>query len=209
MKQSLVLAIAALLSVPAFGQAPDTRQILKGVEDRYNKLRSMKADYTQTTTFRGRKQVEKGVLYLSKPGKTRWEYSTPPDRLFITDGKYAYDYDPGNRRFERVPMKETEDLGVALGFLLGKLDFDKHFERYTARREGPNVYITAKPKSDKLLFTQIEMLIAPDSRLLKVIVSGQDFTTNEYVLENEQRDAKVTDAMFKPPKGVDFVELAQ
>lgn len=204
-----IIALAITLSTICHGQAPDVPKILKGVEERYNKVGSLRADFTQTYVFRGRKQVESGVLYLSKPGKTRWEYAVPAKRLFISDGKYAYDYDPNNQRYERIPMKQTDDLGIALGFLLGQLDFNKHFDHYTARREGPNVFITAKPKSDRLLFTQLAMLIAPDSRLLKVIVDGQDFSSSEYLLENEQRDAKVTAQMFQAPKGVDFIDLAQ
>lgn len=213
MKRTLLpaFALTALLLAPAPSQAQaiDVQKVLKGVEDRYNKTDTLRADFTQIYRQRGRTKTDKGVLYLQKPGKTRWEYAAPSKRLFISDNKYAYDYDPENQRFERRPMKETEDLGIALGFLLGKLDFYKHFDTFRAKPEGENVFIMATPKSDRLLFTQISMLIGPDYRLHKVIVDGQDFSSNEYVLANEQRNVRVDPAMFKPPSGVKFVELDQ
>src|SRR4026208_1949500 len=72
-------------------KAPDPMAILKGVEKLYNSTNTLEATFTQTYVDRGRtRAVHKGMVYLSKPKKTRWQYSMPDGNWFLSDEKYAY-----------------------------------------------------------------------------------------------------------------------
>jgi outer membrane lipoprotein carrier protein len=207
-RRLLILSALFALASPLGAQTIEASKVLKGVEERYNKIDRLRANFTQTHRVQGRtKAAQKGVLQLSKPGKTRWEYSNPAGRIFISDGKQTFDYDPEDKTLMVEPMKETDDSRVPLSFLIGKLDFDKYFKEYRSKPEGADAFITAKPKNDKLAFTEISMLIAPDSTIKKVIVVGADYSTMEYLLENEQRNIPVPDSLFKftPPAGTKVV----
>ena len=48
-------------------------------------------------------RTESGTLLLLKPGRMKWEYSAPPGKLFLLDGKYAWFYSRGDRRFNASP----------------------------------------------------------------------------------------------------------
>ena len=68
---------------------------------------------------------ETGELSLQKPGKMRWEYTQPAGKLFLSDGKLIYYYNPVSKRAEKMKVRESEDMRAPLAFLLGKLDFKR------------------------------------------------------------------------------------
>src|SRR5207245_650859 len=112
---------------------------------------------------------------------------------------------------ERERLKETDDMRIPLAFLLGTLDFQKDFGKFETRSEGGDTYIIATPKNDKLLFTKVAMLIAPDSTIRQVSVTGQDFSIMQFVLEDEKRNQPVNPALFRftPPPGAKIVDVRE
>src|SRR4051812_12808248 len=153
------VALLAVFSLTLCGQsAPDSTAILRGVEKIYNSTNTLQANFAMTFKDRGRTRApEKGVLYLSKQGgtsRTRWEYTSPAGKLFLSDGKFIYDYDKEKNIAERYPYKETEDMRIPLSFLLGKLDFKKDFDRFDTKVDGANTSITMTPRNKNLLFKE-------------------------------------------------------
>ena len=208
------LALLALpLAVWAQTAPPDTTAILRGVEKRYNSTSTLQAAFTMTFKDRGRPRLpERGTLYLSKPNRTRWEYSTPAGDLFLSDGKFTYDYNKQKNTTERAPFKETDDMRIPLSFLLGKLDFQKDFDSYTGKRDGTDTLITLTPRNKKLLFKEIALVVTPDFTIRHVTVTDQAGTSAmEYDLDAEQRNMKLADALFKfaAPPGARVVEVRE
>jgi outer membrane lipoprotein carrier protein len=199
----LRLALLVVFSLTLWSQsAPDSTAILRGVEKLYNSTNTLQANFSVTFKDRGRPRLpQKGVLYLSKqsgPSRTRWEYTSPAGNLFLSDGKFIYDYDKEKNSAERYPYKETEDLRIPLSFLLGKLNFNKDFDRFAATRDGANTSITMTPRNKNLLFKEIAITVAPDSTIRRVIVTEQSGSSSmDYTLEAEQRNLKLAEALFK------------
>jgi outer membrane lipoprotein carrier protein len=206
------LLFCLLLAGPALPQTVDLNKVLKGVENRYNSAKTLRAEFTQTVRVQGRTRTpEKGVVYLSRPKKTRWEYSVPQGRVFVSDGKYTHDYDPRDNTYSREEMKETDDTRVPLAFLMGNLDFQKDFSRYETRFEGADAVVKMFPRNQNAWFTEITMTVAPDFSIRRVLVVGQDFSTTEFLLSNEVRNLPVADALFRytPPSGAKVVNAGQ
>jgi len=206
------LVLATICGAFVFAQpAPDASAILKGVEQRYNSTNSMQARFTYTFKDRGRPRApETGTVYLSKPNRTRWDYTNPAGDFFLSDGKFTYEYEKAKNNVDRVPFKETDDTRIPLSFLLGQLNFDKDFERYTAKREGENTAIKLEPRNKKLAFSEITILVAPDYSIRRVNVVGQG-SVMEYVLDGEQRNVKLAESLFKftPPAGAKVTDVKQ
>ena len=76
----------------------------------------------------GIKRTESGTLLLLKPGRMRWDYSSPPGKLFLLDGKYAWFYSRGDAQVQRIPAKELDDLRSPLRFLLGHTELEKEMD---------------------------------------------------------------------------------
>ena len=205
-------ALVGWLSVSALslrGAEIDVSRILKGVEEHYNRIQTLEVSFTESVTMQGRKHTEKGELFLRKPGKMRWQYSN--GKLYISDGKYIYSYNPEENRAERMPFKEIDDMRAPLAFLLGHLNFQDDFKQFVARPDRESTFITATPKSEKMPYSEVTFLVSPDSVIHWLSVKGQDGSVLDYAFENEKRNPQIAESMFKfaPPPGVEFVNPGQ
>ena len=113
------------MSGRAQGASPDLHALAQAVDEHYNHLRSLQAEFTETYRGAGMERTESGTLWLKKPGKMRWEYRSPRDKLFLSDGKDAWFYVPADQQARKTPVKKLEDLRSPLGFLLGKTRLEK------------------------------------------------------------------------------------
>ncbi len=182
--------------------------ILQGVESRYNAVKTLQVEFTQVFRFGPRSRTETGTLYLQKPGKMRWEYTDPEGKIFLSDGKFVYLYSPSTNVVERTPFRATDDLRAPLAFLLGKLDFQKDFGRFTLKPEAKNYWITAEPKSDKSPYSMVSFLVSPNYEILEVEVAGMDQAVNRFRFRDEKRNLALTESRFefRPPSGARLVE---
>ena len=195
---------------PAFGQT-DLSLVLRAVEDRYNRPRTMQLHFEQTVIGYGPgPRRESGELYLRKPGKMRWDYTLPQGKLFLIDGKHAYFFSPNTGRVEKSPVRESEDMKAPLSFLIGRLDFLRHFREFRTRLDGEDVHISASPKSDRAPYESVEFLVAPDSRIKLLKVLGRDRTMMQFSFRDEKINPSLPEKLFsfQPLPGVEVVEKA-
>jgi outer membrane lipoprotein carrier protein len=202
----LAFLVAAAISGAA-AEPVDLPRTLKGVEDRYNKIQTLQVKFTESTTSRGRTRTESGTLYLRKKGKMRWEYAS--GMLFVSDGKFIFSYYPEEHRYEKMTMKETDDMRAPLAFLLGEVNFDRDFGKYDHKQQDGGVLVTALPKSDKFPYTQVTFLIAPDAAIQRLEVKLQTNDLIVFVFEGEKKNPLLSDALFKfaPPPGAELDDL--
>jgi outer membrane lipoprotein carrier protein len=204
--------LIGLLAVSAFAGDAALDTLLKGVETRYNQAKTLQVLFHEDYTPPGRaKRTESGTLVLRKPGKMRWDYDQPKGKLFVSDGKYLWLYTPLENRAEKMKLKESDDMRAPLAFLLGKLDFRKEFRNLQGRSEGPDMRITAEPKTDNLPYSAVEFLVAPDQRIKVVKVTGFDHSVLEFRLNEEKVDPPLDAKLFQfqAPKGARLVEAGQ
>ena len=184
--------------------------LLKGVEDRYNRARSLQVSFSeQYTPAAGGQRTESGRLLLRKPLRMRWDYAQPKGKLIVCDGKYIWIYNPVENRAEREPLKESDDMRVPLAFLLGKLNFEKEFQNIQWHPEGADdIRITAAPKSDNLPFSTVEFVVGRDSHIKTVQITYFDRSVLKYSFELEKMNPPVADKdfQFEMPKGAELVD---
>ncbi len=210
----MLLPVLSMHVQAADDRSPELNKLLKSVENRYNHAQSIKLDFSETYAgMRRPVQSDSGVLFLRKPGRMRWEYSTPAGKIFLSDGKEVFLYTPDDHRAERSKLKESEDMRAPIAVLLGKLDFGKEFKSFETRPEKdgtPNggTWITATPKSDSLVYTKVEFLATPDGEIHRVRVTGQDQSKLDFTFSNERENVSLPDSLFKfqAPPGVQVVE---
>ena len=186
--------------------------LLKGVEARYNKTKTLQVLFKeQYTPPGGIRRVESGLLMLRKPGRMRWVYSQPPGKLFVSDSKFLWLYTPEENRVEKMKLQESEDMRAPLAFLLGRLHFDKEFRNLQARAEGSDTRITGEPKTDNLPYSQVEFVVAPDYRIRVVKVTAFDRSVLEFAFDQERVDPALDGKLFQfqMPKGAELVDTGQ
>ncbi len=174
----------------------------EAVERFYNSANTLEAQFEQRYSTGGRERVESGTLTLRKPGRMRWDYGN--GKIFVTDGKKIWFYQPAANRAEYSAVKESEDLRAPLAFLLGRLDFKKLFQ--TVREEDGE--IVAVPKSANSPYREVRFTADAGGAITRVRVTGQDASVMEFQFRDQRRNVAVNDALFqfKPPQGVEVVE---
>ena len=201
-----------LLAVSGFAADAGLSALLREVENRYNKAKTLEVLFIESYTPPGKApRTESGKLMLRKPGRMRWDYQQPKGKLFVSDGKNLWLYTPADNRAEKMKLQESEDMRAPLAFLLGKLNFEKEFRNLQARVDGGGTRIAAEPKTDNLPYSEVEFLVTADLRIREVKVTGFDQSILEFRFDQERTDPPLDAKLFqfKPPIGAKVVEEGQ
>jgi outer membrane lipoprotein carrier protein len=193
--------------------AVDLGPILKAVESRYNHAQTLQVLFHEAYTGPGQpRRTESGMLQLRKPGRMRWDYSSPQGKLFVSDGKFLWLYTPSNNQVEKMKIKESDDMRAPLAFLLGKLHFDKEFRNITGQSaNGGGTLIKAEPKADTLPYTDVEFLVGADHQIQRLQVTGYDKSLLEFDFSEEKLNPPLEAKLFqfRIPPGAELVEDTQ
>ena len=199
--------------VPATGQAADVKTLAAAVDSHYNHLRSLQTGFTEIYRGSGMDRTESGTLWLKKPGKMRWEYRSPRDKLFVSDGRDAWFYVPDNRQARKTTAKKLEDVRSPLAFLLGKARLEKELQGLSLAPDVEplqpgNVVLRGVPQALADRVSEILLEITPDHQIVRIVIQEVDGPITEYRFADMREDVKIGDGRFefKPPPGTETVE---
>jgi outer membrane lipoprotein carrier protein len=212
-----VFGSITLLCASAFAETDArARQIADKVDAKYNRLRSLKMDFAENYAGGGRIRKESGTLWLKQPGKMRWDYNSPTPKLFLSDGKTAYFYVPGERQARKTNLKNLDDLRSPLRYLLGKAKLVKEFDDLTivpgAKLLHPeNVVLGGVPKRLKDRVQQVLFEINPQSQIERLTIEEVDGTVTEFTFTGVEETPRVSDDWFKfkRPENVELIEATE
>lgn len=209
----LPIAVLGRSGEPSSSAGTDVHSIASAVDNHYNHLRSLQAQFTEIYRGNGLDRTESGTLWLKKPRKMRWEYRSPREKLFLTDGQDAWLYVPGERQVRKQPFKKLEDLRSPLGFLLGKTKLEKELEGLSVAPDAVPINpgdktLRGVPKGMGDRVNQVRLEITPDSRIARIEIEEADGAVTEYRFQEQQENVTVEDARFRfsPPAGVETIE---
>ncbi len=206
------VTILLLCSVTSASEPPDLQSTIQAVDDRYNHLHTLVADFTEIYTGAGAGRTESGTLWLKKPGKMRWEYRSPREKLFLSDGKEGWFFVPGEQQVRKISMRKLDDLRSPIAFLLGKTRLEKELTGITLANVSPltagDTVISGVPVGMTDRVTQVVLEITPDHRIARILLDGTDGSVTEYRFMNQQEDVEVPDSRFRfiPPPGTEVIE---
>ena len=207
------VVIGLATAIAAASPAPDVHAIAQAVDERYNRLHSLQSDFTEIYRGAGMERTESGTLWLKKPGKMRWQYRSPREKLFLSDGKDAWFYVPGERQVRRTPVKKLDDLRSPLAFLLGKTKLEKELQALSLASDvaplaPEDVVLRGVPKSLADRVSQVLLEITPEHWISRIIIEEVDGSVTEYRFTNQRENVAVTDQQFQfaVPDGVEVID---
>ena len=125
------------VAVDASGITPDVHTLARAVDEHYNHLRTLEAEFTEVYRGAGIERTEAGTLWLKKPGKMRWEYRSPREKLFVSDGHEAWFYVADDRQARKTPVSKLDDIRSPLALLLGKTKLEKELRGLSLAPDVP------------------------------------------------------------------------
>jgi outer membrane lipoprotein carrier protein len=205
------VVLLATFSAPA--RAEDVHQLAQAVDEHYNHLRTLEADFMEIYRGDGAERVESGTLWLKKPRKMRWEYRSPKQKLFVSDGQQVWLYLPAERQARKSQLKKLEDLRSPLAFLLGKTKLENELHGLSrvvdqAPAGKGNTLLRGVPKAMAERVSEVELEITPSDQIVRIVLTGVDGATTEFRFAELKENRSVGDGQFEftPPPGVETVD---
>jgi outer membrane lipoprotein carrier protein len=212
MRRSGWIPAAALLAAGLFsfgqGSSPSARELAQRVDRHYNRLRSLRAGFTESYEGLGMRRAESGTLLLLKPGRMKWEYTQPPGKLFLLDGKFAWFYSRGDSQVQRIPAKELDDLRSPLRFLLGHTELEKELGRLSLGSAANGQFtLTGQPRGQENRVSRLTLTVTADGTITGIEIEETDGALTRFTFTGEQPNAPVAAGAFRftPPPGVPVV----
>ena len=207
----------AFLSVVAFSASlvaqGDVHAIAEKVDQRYNHIQTLQAQFAQTYSGAGITRKESGTLELKKPGRMRWDYDEPRPKMFLADGSTAWFYVPGERQVRRAPVKQIEDLRSPLRYLLGKTKLEKEFIGLAIATDAKplnagDIVLRGVPKGMQERVSQTLLEVTPDGLITRIVVEELDGSVTEFRFLQQRENVQIADQRFRftPPPGVEVVQ---
>ena len=210
----LMLALCGIcIGYAVAAPAADVKVIAAAVDAHYNHLKSLQAEFTELYRGAGMERSEAGTLWLKKPGKMRWEYRSPTEKLFVSDGRDAWFYVPSDRQVRKTSAKKLEDLRSPLAFLLGKTKLEKELQGLslaadTSPLQAGDVVLRGVPQALADRVSEILLEVTLDHQIARIVIQEVDGSATEYRFNQQKEDVPLGDAKFefKPPPGTEIVE---
>jgi len=127
------VVLLAALAVPtpnAQTVQPPAAELARALQKKYETVADFSADFVHV--YEGgilRKRVtERGTLLVKKPGKMRWAYTSPEQKLFVSDGVKMYSYIPQDRQVIVTALPAGDQPGSPVLFLAGKGNIERDFK---------------------------------------------------------------------------------
>jgi len=210
------LLLALAWSAGAVGE--DVHAIAHAVDEHYNHLSTLQAEFTEAYTGSGMERTETGTVWLAKggvkkPGKMRWEYRSPREKLFVSDGRDAWFYVPGDRQVRKTEARKLDDIRSPLSLLLGKTKLEKELYGLSlapdvAPLTAGDVVLRGVPQAMADRVSEILLEVTPEHRIARIVIDQVDGSATEYRFTDQKENVAIAGGQFEfsPPPGTETVE---
>jgi outer membrane lipoprotein carrier protein len=170
-------------------------------------LESLTADFRQEVVTRELELVEeaRGRVSLKKPGRFRWDYTEPFERVIVADGSRLWLYEAD---LDQVTVRNLDaGLGETPAALLsGDVDVLDRFEYQGASTRDGLRWLELKPRSQESDFDSI-WLAFDSGNLSQLALEDRLGQTTRIYLSDIEMNTDITDDFFKfeIPDGADII----
>jgi outer membrane lipoprotein carrier protein len=217
---SLFRATVLLLAIAVVGAAtapPTASELAATLQRKYDGVKDFSADFVHA--YEGgvlRKQItERGKLQVKKPGKMRWEYTAPEEKLFVSDGVKMYSYIKQDKQVIVSDVPAADQATTPTLFLAGKgsltRDFTPSLVDAPAGSPPGSQGLKLVPKTRQREYDWLTLVVDPASLAIRGLVTvDAQGGTSRFSFTNMKENVGMADKAFefKMPRGVDVVHAS-
>jgi outer membrane lipoprotein carrier protein len=206
------LVQAVVLALPLTSQSsglPPAQEVAAALQKKYDAIRDFTADFVHESEggLLRKKQTERGVVQVKKPGKMRWDYKSPETKVFVSDGRRIYLHVPADNQVIISPVPDQDQATTAVLFLVGKGNLTRDFTVSYVDGGGPDTYaLRLQPKLPERDYDWLQLVV--DRRTLQIrTLSAADSQggRSTFHFANFKENTGLSDKTFtfKIPRGAD------
>jgi outer membrane lipoprotein carrier protein len=216
-------ALAVLVAAtPAVGTTAsparlELKAVVDGVQRRYDGATDFRARFGQTVTNAafGRKTSSSGQVLFKKPGRMRWNYEKPEQKMYVADGATLWLYEPEDKQAFKQDLRGSQ-LPAALAFLTGQgklsSEFDVAFAKDSPYGTPSDYVLSLSPKQPQAQVKGIVFVVDPATfNVRESVITDAQGNTNDLLFSDIKVNTGVPDATFRwtPPAGVRVIDTAK
>lgn len=193
--------------------APVADVLAQRLQTRYDSVKDFTADFSQS--YRGgvlrKTTTERGSVQVKKPGRMRWTYKEPEEKLFVSDGARIYLYVPADRQVVVRPMPASSAATNPAMFLIGRGNIARDFRaRYTTVPGAPagTWSLSLTPIQPQQEYESLIMVVSAETLTLRMLVATDaQGGTSTFTFANVKENVGIPDKSFSfsVPRGVDVI----
>src|SRR5471032_3647136 len=221
LRRLLAVAIAACVELGGhlIARAADSTapELAAALQRKYDGIKDFSADFSHA--YEGgvlhKTITERGHLLVKKPGKMRWDYSTPETKQFVSDGVKMYSYIPQDKQVIVASVPPDEDAPTPTLFLAGKgsltRDFTPSLVDAPAGMPAGSRALKLIPKARQRDYDWLVLVLDPATLSLRgLVTTDAQGGTSSFSFTNLKENVGVADKefAFKIPRGVDVVSAS-
>jgi outer membrane lipoprotein carrier protein len=203
-----MVAPSAQSAPPASAEA-----VARDLQKKYDRVTDFSADFVHS--YRGgvlkQQATEGGRLLVKKPGKMRWEYTSPEKKTFVSDGHKLYSYIPQDKQLLISTVPPDDQAPTPALFLTGKgsitRDFSVAFDKVAEAPAG-TVALRLTPKKREPEYDWLTLVVQPDTLNLSMLITvDQQGGRSAFTFTNLKENVGLADNLFvfKMPPGVEVI----
>jgi len=207
-------SLAALTIRLVAAAEPTAPELAQAVQKKYDGIKDFSADFVHA--YEGgalrKKLTERGRLFVKKPGKMRWEYKSPEEKLFVSDGTKMYSYLPQDKQVIVSTVPPEDEATTPSLFLAGKgnltRDFTPSLVDLPKGMPAGSVTLKLVPRNRQRDYDWLMLVLDPSTLAFRglVTVDGQGgVSTFSFANLKENSGLADKEFTFKIPRGVDIV----
>jgi outer membrane lipoprotein carrier protein len=208
----LLPVLLLLLPAVAAGQArPSATDTARTLQQKYDRVTDFTASFTHT--YEGgvlkKKSVEQGTVQIKKPGKMRWEYTTPEKKTFISDGLKIISYVPADKQAIISNVPKDDEATTAVLFLAGKGNLLRDFDVSYADAPSPDtIALRLNPRQKQRDYDWLIVAVDKSSMQIRMLTAAdQQGGRSTFQFGNYRENTGLADSVFtfKIPRGTDVI----
>jgi len=202
-------AAAAILGVVSLAPAGANAAGADRLEAYLKGLKSLSSRFDQVTLSAdgGRMLESKGMLYLKRPGKFRWEYSSPNEQVIVADGSRVWVHD---LELDQVSHKSQDSAlaGTPAQLLANEEPIDRHFQVRPWEAGDEREWVELIPKAKDAQVAKIRIGFNGD-RLDTMLMEDSFGQLTRFTFSGTQRNPGLKEDLFRLPRSAtsNFIEF--
>lgn len=172
-------------------------------------VNSMQADFEQniiTKSGQATNEPTIGKMSLLRPGKFRWETTSPMKQLIIADGKYVWVYDADLEQVTKNKIDYHQPGNPAMLLSGSVTALQKTFTVNVILDETDSSWFQLNPKSKNNMYQWIKLHFT-NGKITEMFMADNLGQQSEIQFKNIKMNQTLSNSLFtfKPPKNVDVI----
>ena len=163
-------------------------------------------EQTYRSGLLGRALVERGVVSIKQPGRMRWEYQDPEEKLFISDGETFYFYVPEDEQV--IVQEQDEQRSLAARLLFGRGGLLEEFEATLEEPFEEGVLrVRLTPRRDDAELERAYVDVDPSGAVRSITIEDIQGNRTRFRFEELKENTGLKDELFRfeVPSGVEVI----